>query len=81
MIPHMTSLNKPFGMYESVYGFESLLIFNYCLVCIFVRLYGSLSYRSITSPFSLGDRGFNAVNYIFPIPSPPPHPPFPPFAF
>ena len=33
MIPHMTSLNKPFGLYESVYGFESLLIFNYCLVC------------------------------------------------
>ena len=33
----MTSLNKPFGLYESVYGFESLLIFNYCLVCkIFV---------------------------------------------
>ena len=29
----MTSLNKPFGLYEPVYGFESLLIFNYCLVC------------------------------------------------
>ena len=29
----MTSLNKPFGLYESGYGFESL-IFNYCLVCI-----------------------------------------------
>ena len=23
MRPHMTSLNKPFGLYESVYGFES----------------------------------------------------------